>query len=130
MHTVPNGVPQSLSAEAIYSNSTIISWTEVECIERNGPITHYVIQYGTSCDEFQTENTRDNSTLSYTIKGLTPHTEYIIQVAAANVHGRGPFTEPAIKVSTAAEGNIMALGRYPCMHYTYLGNIPGGLLES
>ena len=99
MHTVPNGVPQSLMAETANSSSIIISWMEVECIEQNGPITHYIIQYGTSCDDLKTENTRDNS-MSYTISGLTPNTEYIIQVAAANMHGSGPFTEPAIKVST------------------------------
>ena len=87
-------------AETANSNPIMISWTEVECIEQNGPITHYIIQFGTSCDDLQTENTADNS-MNYTINGLTPNTEYIIQVAAANMHGRGPFSEPAIKVSTA-----------------------------
>ena len=100
MHTVPNGVPQSLMAETDNSNSIIISWMEVECSEQNGPITHYIIQYDTSSDDLQTENTADNSTLSYTISDVTPNTEYIIQVAAANMHGSGPFSEPAIKVST------------------------------
>ena len=31
-----------------------------------------------------------------TIDGLTPNTEYAFQVAAVNVNGTGPFSEPII----------------------------------
>ena len=35
---------QSVSVTLDDRNSIIISWTIVECIEQNGPITHYVVQ--------------------------------------------------------------------------------------
>ena len=41
--------------------------------------------------------TGDIETMGSTrIEGLTPNTEYAFQVAAVNINGTGPFSEPVI----------------------------------
>ena len=95
----PTGAPRSLGRSAREtSNSITITWNVVECTEQNGPITDYIVQYVTSCDDLQTENT--GSVSIYHISNLTANTEYIIQVAAVNQNGTGPFSQP-IRAATA-----------------------------
>ena len=94
-------------------NSIIISWTIVECIEQNGPITHYVVQYSSRNGSLQTaEITGDN----YAITGLNPATKYTIQVAAGNVNGIGPFNEPAITIVTKGLHGRHYLSIFTCIH--------------
>ena len=85
-----------------------ISWDSVECIHRNGLITHYIINYGRGRDG---ENNQVNDTVniinqdeggSYTAAGIDPATKYIFKVAAVNEAGVGVFAN----VSTDESGNI------------------------
>ena len=65
------------------------------CFQQNGPITGYVVQYYLTCGTGR--NVQQNKsvvTTCDTIDGLTPNTEYAFQVAAVNVNGTGPFSEP------------------------------------
>ena len=72
-----------------------LSWREVPCIQQNGPITSYAVRYfaihGADKDVQQYKSVR---TMDSIIIGLTPNTEYSFQVAAVNVNGTGPFSEP------------------------------------
>jgi len=72
-----------------------LRWREVPCFQQNGPITGYVVRYHLTCGTGR--NVQQNKsvvTTGDTIDGLTPNTEYAFQVAAVNVNGTGPFSEP------------------------------------
>ena len=65
------------------------------CVQQNGPITGYVVRYYPTCgaDRGIQWNT-SVVTMCDIVNGLTSNTEYAYQVAAVNVNGTGPFSEP------------------------------------
>ena len=74
--------------------SITVHWEEVDCLDRNGAITGYVAR--------ALSNGREEGTASVggddreaTISGLTPSTQYIVQVAAVNA-GTGPYSPIAL----------------------------------
>ena len=73
-----------------------IQWEELVCIERNGEISGYVIQYGeisnTESNEEVIPGTGDEGGV-YTITGLTPVSYYIIGIAAFSENGTGSFAQ-------------------------------------
>ena len=71
-----------------------LRWREVPCIHQNGPITGYIVRYYITfgADSGVQQNT--SVTTGVVIDGLTPNTEYSLQVAAVNINGTGPFSEP------------------------------------
>ncbi len=67
------------------------------CIDRNSEITGYVLRYGEASsdqrEEAVTAGSGDERGVS-TITGLTPYTEYSIEVAAVNSDSQtGPFAD-------------------------------------
>ena len=67
------------------------------CVQQNGPTTGYVVRYYATCGPDR--NVHLNRTALTThgiIDDLTPNTEYAFQVAAFNVNGTGPFSEPIV----------------------------------
>ena len=65
------------------------------CVQQNGPITGYVVRYYPTCGaDRNVQQNKSVVTTGDTIDGLTPNTEYAFQVAAVNVNGTGPFSEP------------------------------------
>ena len=76
------------------NNSLQILWNEVNCLDTNGPIQHYIIRT-TGSDG---EKSNSSSTRQFTISDLTPNQEYSVQVAAVNSAGNGPFSKPIIVV--------------------------------
>ena len=71
-----------------------IQWAFISlCRARNGLITSYSIQYTAQPDGMvQTDQTED---LEITLTGLTPFTEYSIEVAAVNEEGDvGVYSDP------------------------------------
>ena len=95
-HTVPSGPPQSVRSRhyTLLSNSLQILWNEVNCLDTNGPIQHYIIKI-TGSDG---EKSNTSSTRQFTTGALTPNQEYSVRVAAVNSAGNGPFSEPIIVV--------------------------------
>ena len=88
--SVPLGAPQSLEAIFVQSTEVFLSWRELPC-DQNGYIVRY---YATCGSERNAQQSQSVVTTGITIDGLTPITEYVFQVAAVNVNGTGPFTEP------------------------------------
>ena len=80
-----------------------IQWDELVCIERNGEISGYVIQYGeisnTERDEEMISGIGDEGGV-YTITGLTPVSYYIIGIAAFSQNGTGPFAWVVVDTPT------------------------------
>ena len=87
----PTGPPTSVTNGTITSNSITVQWEEVACLDRNGEITGYTARAITSG---RVEGTAvvSGDIRQATITGLTPSTQYIIQVAAVNSAGSGPFS--------------------------------------
>ena len=73
------------------SRSVNVSWDAIECIERNGVITGYTVEYhelgGTRISGGEVVDQ------TFTLGGLTPHTNYTFSVAGVNSNGTGPFTD-------------------------------------
>ena len=93
--TAPTGYPRSIRRGTVTPNSVTVHWEEVDCLDRNGAITGYVAH--------ALSNGREEGTASVggddreaTISGLTPSTQYIVQVAAVNSAGTGPYSPIAL----------------------------------
>ena len=71
------------------SRSVSVSWTQIRCIERNGPITNYTVEFqevgGALIPGVVVNRT-------FTASKLTPYTNYTFRVAGVNDNGTGPFS--------------------------------------
>ena len=93
--TVPSSPPQNVMVTSINPASLMVSWQPPPMIDHNGQITVYVIQYtrvGSSdmMSEIVTSGT------SRTLSRLIAFVDYSIIVAAVNVNGTGPFSNPPV----------------------------------
>ena len=86
---------------AVNSTTVTVSWSEVQCFNRSGAITHYLVQYHSMFGGTVQNVTTDG--IAQTISGLTPNiTVYTFRVAAVGTHGvTAPFSNPA---NTSAGG--------------------------
>ena len=87
---VPSAPPSSISTTSTPTTITV-QWGEVECIDRNGEITGYSVKYGGGGSTV-TRPVPGGSTRQSTISGLTPSTDYTIEVAAVNSVGTGRYS--------------------------------------
>ena len=87
---VPSGWPISLQVSPVNSTANRIVWSEVNCSQRNGPITGYTVMISNTSITYNL-----NSTERYIIlNDLVFGTVYNISVAAVNSVGIGPFGNP------------------------------------
>jgi len=93
-----------LRVEGTTSTSITIAWGAVNCIERNSIITGYVLRFTppstSGNDSVMVAGTGDAWGM-VTIDGLTPSTEYSIQVAAVNSNGNVGVFSTTLSVQTA-----------------------------
>jgi len=75
-----------------------VSWQQLPIIHHNGQLTGHVIQY-TRVGSSDMMNVNVTSGTTYTISGLVAFVIYSIRVAAMNVNGTGPFSNPLARVS-------------------------------
>ena len=94
--SAPNDVPSVLLHTSIQSRSFSVIWGTVPCQNQRGPITGYRLRYsnGTSIVDTTGEGSRQ-----HVLTGLTPFTNYSVQVAAVNAGGTGPYST-ALTVET------------------------------
>ena len=78
-----------------------VSWSEVQCFNGSGAVTHYLVQYHSMCGGAVQNVTTDGTVQN--ISGLTPNIAvYTFRVAAVATNGMtGPFSNP---VNTSAPG--------------------------
>ena len=93
----PSAAPSNVRVTGATSTTITVQWGEVECIDRNGEITGYSVRYSGG-GRFVT----GGGTRQTTISGLTPSTDYTIEVAAVNSVGTGPYSDPIIRVTQGA----------------------------
>ncbi|KAL1476071.1 hypothetical protein MTO96_018765 [Rhipicephalus appendiculatus] len=87
----PEGVPTQLHYISISRNTDALTWAEVPCEQRNGPITSYYVEMD-SVDPWETKRRHQTvNWTSITYRDLLPHTGYRAKVYAENGAGRSPF---------------------------------------
>ena len=67
------------------------------CIHRNTEITGYIVRYGSVSNSDRNEVMADgpaNDATTFTLTGLTPSTNYSIEVAGNCNLDHGPFSDP------------------------------------
>ena len=81
-------------------------WEAVPCPHKGAPITDYKLNYTNSAhDSNYTVNITEEENKQYNLTGLTPFTNYSVQVAAVNERGTGPYSTPLI-VETLQDGEL------------------------
>ena len=99
-HAAPTVAPDGLTSTSKESRSLSVVWASVPCSYQGGPITGYRLRYsnGTSI-----VNTTGEGSRQHTLTGLTPFTNYSVQVAAINDGGTGLYSAP-VTVETQQDG--------------------------
>ena len=100
--TVPSAAPTSLRVSGVNASSITVQWDTVPCIEQNGDITGYSVQYIDESLFSQNYSVSGESMTEATIPRLP--TIYSIEVAAVNDAGTGVFSSSHMIVSL---GNIV-----------------------
>ena len=85
--------------------SLIVSWQPPLEIDHNGPITGHVIQY-TRVGSSDMMSVNVTSGTTHTISGLVAYVNYSVIVAAMNVNGTGPFSDPPMLVRSGEDGEL------------------------
>ena len=107
--TVPSSSPQNVIVTSVNPASLKVSWKRPPNIDRNGPITGYIIQY-TRIGSNDTISENVNSGTTYTITGLVAYVNYSVVVAAVNVNGTGPFSNRVVRMS-GEDGELSIIHR-------------------
>ena len=81
------------------SRSLTVEWGTVPCPDQRGPITGYRLRYNSMMVNIDGTDSRE-----HVLTGLTPFTNYSVQVAAVNAGGTGPYSDPALTVETLQDG--------------------------
>ena len=88
---------------AVTSTANNLTWNEVNCSQRNGPITGYTVMISNSSITYHLTSTERYIILNDLVFG----TVYNISVAAVNSVGRGPFSDPmAIELNVTPQPSI------------------------
>ena len=97
-----------------------LTWDEINCVDRNGVITGYMVHYGIT-----TFNTSLNVTgtsasdRTFTASGLVPLTTYMFRIAAVNSDGVGPYSGPNSFNTSFPRGKQAYITIVVLFFYTY-----------
>ena len=95
------GAPRLVTVTPVNSTTVVLSWSEVYCFSGSGAITHYLVQYQSTCCSGTVENVTIDG-LVQVVSGLTPNNVYTFRVAAVGTSQKiGPFSNP---VNTSLPG--------------------------
>ena len=102
--TVPSSPPLNVMVMSVNPASLKVSWHQPLKIDHNGPINH-VIQY-TRAGLNDTVSENVNSVTTHTISGLVAYADYSVIVAAVNINGTGPFSNPPVVGRSGEHGDL------------------------
>ena len=101
----PTAPPHKINFLSATSRSVTLSWTQIRCIERNGPITKYTVEFrkvgGPLISGVVVNRT-------FITSGLIPYTNYTFRVAGVNDNGTGPFSN-VTSILTEEESKYRAI---------------------
>ena len=73
-----------------------VSWQLPLDIDHNGLITGYIIRYTRVGSNITSTIETVTNKVTHTISGLVAYSNYSVMVAALNVNGSGPFSDPPV----------------------------------
>ena len=85
----PTGAPRDV-VPSTTSRSVSVSWDAIDCIERNGVITGYTVEFQ---EQGGARIPGEVVGQTFTANGLTPQVNHTFRVAGVNRNGTGPFTD-------------------------------------
>ena len=100
--SAPTVAPGGLNITSVDRRSLSVVWGTVPCSHQRGPITGYRLRYSASIGA-SIVNTTGEGNRQHVLTGLTPFTNYSVQVAAVNDGGTGPYSTP-LTVETLQDG--------------------------
>ena len=88
--------PRLMAVHPVNSTTVTVSWSEVQCFNGSGAVTHYLVQYQSMCGGAVQNVTTNGLVQTVNISSLTPNSGYTFKVAAVNVslNGTWLFSEP------------------------------------
>ena len=103
----------------ITPNSITVHWEEVACLDQNGEITGYIAR---AMSNGRAERTAEvgSGAREATMSGLTPSTEYIVQVAAVNSAGTGPYSHITVYKTKGSNTSLVVSNQPSSLPFLYL----------
>ena len=99
------------------STSTVM-WDRLSCVDRNGEITGYRIQYGiTTLSTTVNIIGKSASDRTFTASGLVPLTTYMFRIAAVNSDGVGLYSNLERFNTTFPTGIVIGISYSPFIYY-------------
>ena len=92
----------NLANTSIASSNITVMWDELSCVDRNGELTGYRIEYGTTTFD----NMETVTGISFIATRLLPLTTYMFRVAAVNKNGTGQYSTRLITMTSLPSGVI------------------------
>jgi len=128
-YTVP-GVPRNLVANTSGSQQALTAWN-TPLNDGGLPIRNYIVQYALDNGAFEwvTAQKAENTALELVITGLTNGQTYIFRVAAYNLIGVGPFTDPSTGIfitSFSKPRNVIGSGYNQQVNLVWLTPLDNG----
>ena len=121
IYIAPSAAPRDLTSHTVNSKNITLAWRNINCIQRNGMITSFDVQYGQVDDAMTMMWIGSSDTTSYIVIGLLPFTEYRFQIAGVNSEGPGPYTAFIGPIRTNEDGRLkFNLAMLLCVTYNYL----------
>eukprot|EP00800_Vazella_pourtalesii_P019759 TRINITY_DN684_c0_g1_i2.p1 TRINITY_DN684_c0_g1~~TRINITY_DN684_c0_g1_i2.p1 ORF type:complete len:1118 (-),score=311.70 TRINITY_DN684_c0_g1_i2:160-3231(-) len=91
---VPSSPPNDVAIQTVSSTSLRVSWSEIELIDRNGPISYYTVYYhGVRLQPEAKSITVASNGREAMIEHLEEDSEYSVTVTASTVVGEGPASQ-------------------------------------
>ena len=109
--TVPSSPPQNVTVTSVELASLMVSWQPPPMIDHNGPITYMIRYTRVGSSNMMSENVLSGT--SRTLSRLIPYVDYSVTVAAVNVNGTGPFSNPPV-VGKSGEDSEFNFFFWPC----------------
>ena len=96
-----------VKVEFVSTMAILVKWSIVRaCSEDDGMVVKYRVQYtAESSGEVQSIDRTEETKLEASLTGLTPYTNYSIQIATVNEHGVVGLYSYPITIQTPEDGN-------------------------
>ncbi|XP_065910272.1 protein sidekick-2-like isoform X2 [Dysidea avara] len=100
LSSVPDGPPQDINLAGVDPAMLSVRYSRPLVEHVNGDLTGYMIRYSrVGSGEVEVMSVVNGDNLSSLISGLVAYVNYSIEVAASNINGTGPFSDPVFGLS-------------------------------
>uniref|UniRef100_A0A1X7UAY7 Fibronectin type-III domain-containing protein n=1 Tax=Amphimedon queenslandica TaxID=400682 RepID=A0A1X7UAY7_AMPQE len=110
LSTAPTAPVGDIIFSSVESVSMTVSWDEVPCNGRNGPITGYYLTYtNITSNTSYTVNITGGDNRMYNLTGLIPYTNYTVSIIPYNYNMNGPARQEIQLTAESIPGAISDL---------------------